>query len=120
MTAPVLKPVQNAIAVKRGSCNVFADLGLPDAADLQLKAELTRQIHNRIKSFGLTQGEAAKRLGIKQPDVSKLMNGRFTGFSTERLFSILTALEFDIEIILRPHKPPAENRGTVRVLAKVA
>src|SRR5438445_469985 len=88
------------IPVAKGSGNVFADLGLPDPDELQFKAELTRQICRRIKDFGLTQSEAAKRLTLKQPDVSKLIQGKFTGFSTDRLLSIITALEVDVEIIL--------------------
>jgi predicted XRE-type DNA-binding protein len=108
------------LPVKKGSGNVFADLGLPDAEDLQIKAELTRQIYSRIKSFGLTQAQTAKRLGLQQPDVSKLMNGRYTGFSTERLMSLLTALKIDIEIVLRPRGSSQKSRGTVRVLAEVA
>jgi predicted XRE-type DNA-binding protein len=63
--------------------------------------------------------EAATRLGLKQPDVSKLMQGRFTGFSTDRLLALITALEVDVEIILRPRNRKPENRGTVRVLAEV-
>lgn len=108
------------VPVKKASRNLFADLALPNADELQLKAELTRQIYRRIKNFGLTQIEAAKRLGLKQPDVSKLMNGRCTGFSTDRLLSLLTELEFDIEIIVRPHGGKPEQRGTVRVLTEVA
>ncbi len=102
-----------------GTKNVFADLGLPDADDLQLKAELTRQIYRRIKDFALTQTEAAKRLGIKQPDVSRLMKGTFTGFSTDRLLSLLTALEVDIEIIVRPRNRKPQDLGTVRALTEI-
>src|ERR1700730_9302025 len=88
--------------VTRGSGNVFADLGFADAEELQVKAALTRQIANRIKSLGLTQVQAGTRLGISQPDVSKLMNGRYTGYSTDRLIATLNALEVDIEIVIRP------------------
>lgn len=107
------------IPVTEGSRNVFADLGLPDADDLQIKAELTRQIYRRIRDFGLTQTEAGKRLGLKQPDVSRLMKGVFTGFSTDRLLALLTALEVDVEIIVRPRSRKREDRGTVRVLTEV-
>ncbi len=107
------------IPVTKGSRNVFADLGLPEAGELQIKAELTRQICHRIQDFGLTQTEAGRRLGLKQPDVSRLRQGKFTGFSTDRLFSLLTALDVDIEIILRPRERPVRQFGTVRVLAEV-
>ena len=59
--------------VTRGSANVFSDLGFKpaQAAELKIKAELTRQIYNRIRALGLTQIQAAARLGLSQPDVSK-------------------------------------------------
>ena len=104
--------------VTRGSGNVFTDLGFKpgEAADLQIKAELTRQIHNRIKALGLTQVQAAPRLGIGQPDVSKLMNARFTGYSTDRLIALLNALEVDVDIVVRPRKQTQRHEpGVVRV-----
>lgn len=106
--------------VGKGSGNVFADLGLPQTQDLQVKAELTRQLHNRIKALGLTQVEAARRLGLKQPDVSNLMRGRFTGFSADRLIALLNAAEVDVDIVLRPHEEDTGRRGRVRVMETVA
>jgi predicted XRE-type DNA-binding protein len=105
------------IPVTRGSGNVFADLGFRDAEELQLKAALTRQIANRIKEFELTQVQAGRRLGISQPDVSKLMHGRYTGYTVDRLIAILNALEVDIEIVIRPRSLKASRcRGSVRIL----
>lgn len=88
------------IAIHSSSGNVFADLGFPDADDLSVQAELARLIFLRIKQMGLSQTQAAHRLGVKQPDVSRLMNGRHTGFSAERLFRLLNALDQDID-----HRP---------------
>jgi predicted XRE-type DNA-binding protein len=103
--------------VHAGSGNVFIDLGLSDAADLSIQAELTRLIYLRVKGLGLTQAKAAHRLGLKQPDVSKLMNGRHSGFSAERLFRFLNALDQDIRIVIR-NKPPRTRRGgTISVVA---
>ncbi len=110
------------IAVTRGSGNVFADLGFGgEAAELEVKAELTRQLRNRIKSMSLTQTKAAARLGVSQPDVSKLMNGRFTGYTVDRLLGLLNMLEMDVDIVVRP-KVDAKNhtRGVVRVLELMA
>jgi predicted XRE-type DNA-binding protein len=101
--------------VTEGSGNVFRDLGLPDAEDLQLKAELVRQLRRRITALRLTQVEAGKKLGLKEPDVSKLVHGRPTGFSTDRLIALLNALEIDVEIILRPQRQGQGQRGAVRV-----
>lgn len=101
--------------VIEGSGNVFRDLDLPNADDLQLKAELVRQLSHRLKALRLTQVEAGKRLALKQPDVSKLVNGRHTGFSADRLIALLNALEVDVEIILRPRHKCRGRRGRVRV-----
>jgi predicted XRE-type DNA-binding protein len=103
--------------VTRGSGNVFADLGFEDAEDLQVKAALTRQIANRIKALGLTQVQAGIRLCISQPDVSKLMRIRYTGYSVDRLIAILNALEVDVEIVIRPRSMHGRHRtGRVRIL----
>ena len=114
---------RDEIPVTRGSENVFADLGFDEieAEELQVKAELTRQIYNRIKALGLTQRQAGARLGIGQPDVSKLMNSRYTGFSTDRLLALLNALDVDVEIVLRPRSEnAAPHRGSVRIIEAVA
>jgi predicted XRE-type DNA-binding protein len=111
------------IPVTRGSGNVFADLGFDEveAEELQVKAELTRQIYNRIQALGLTQKQAGTRLGISQPDVSKLMHSRYTGFSTDRLLALLNALDVDVEIVLRPRSTNgSQHRGSVRVVEAVA
>jgi predicted XRE-type DNA-binding protein len=104
--------------VIRGTGNVFSDLGFAadETRELQVKAELTRQIYNRIKSLGLTQVQASHRLRISQPDVSKLVNARFTGFSTDRLIALLSTLEVDVEIVLRPHSQTRHpTPGIVRI-----
>ena len=104
-------------AIHRSSGNVFADLGLPDAADFPIQAELARLIFLQIKRLGLTQIQAAERLHIKQPDVSKLMNGRHTGFSAERLFRFLNALDQDVQIIVRAKPPRSHRTATMTVVA---
>ncbi len=106
-------------SVTRGSGNVFSDLGFPssEAADLKVKAELTWQIYHRIKELGLTQVKAAEQLGVSQPDISKLMHGRHSGYSVDRLFSLLNALEVDIDILVRPKAHRRTIRpGVIRVL----
>jgi predicted XRE-type DNA-binding protein len=90
--------------ITESSGNVFADLGLPNAAQELTKAELTLQIYRIIKGRGLTQSEAAKVLGIKQPHVSLLMRNRAGSFSVGRLMEFLTALGQDVEIAVRPSR----------------
>ena len=106
------------IGVVEGTGNVFEDIGFSkrEAAELQVKAALTRQIYNRIKSLGLTQLQASRRLGISQPDVSKLVNARCTGYSTDRLIALLNALNVDVDIVVRPRSHAGSRVcGTVRV-----
>ena len=80
------------------SGNVFADLGLADSEELLIKAELVRQISELITMRKLLQTEAADLLGIDQPLVCDLLQGKLSGFSTERLFRFLNALSSDVEI----------------------
>lgn len=74
------------------SGNIFRDLGFADAEEKMAKAKLASIINKIIQDRGLTQKKAGKMLGIKQPKVSALKNGRLKGFSMERLFSFLEAL----------------------------
>ncbi len=104
-------------SIQTGSGNVFADLGLPRSDELSIQAELSRLIHVRVKELGLTQVQAAKRIGIRQPDVSKLLAGRHTGFWAERLFRVLTALDEDVQIIVRKKPRRARRSGRISVVA---
>jgi len=85
-----------------GSGNIFADLGLPNPEQELLKAHLTLQIYRIIKARGLTQAQAGKLLGIKQPHVSALMRNRAGNFSVGRLIEFLTALGQDVQITVKP------------------
>ena len=96
------RKITKKTGVTEGSDNVFADLGLPNAEQEQLKAQLALQIYRIIRQRGLTQTQAAKVLGIKQPHVSLLMRNRAGTFSVGRLIDFLTALGQDVEITVRP------------------
>src|SRR5215211_7242006 len=86
------------IQVQVGSGNVFADLGFVDAEERLLKAELTFKIAQLIEKKGLTQAEVAKRTGLDQPKVSRLLNGHLSGFSADRLFAVLNRLGHSVEV----------------------
>ncbi len=98
------KSIFNGVEVHRGSGNVFADLGLADAEKLQIKTGLVIEIRKAMQTRGLTQQEAAKRMGITQPKVSDMMRGDFTNLSERKLMDCLTRLGYDIEINIRPAK----------------
>jgi predicted XRE-type DNA-binding protein len=102
--------------VTKGSDNVFSDLGLKDADELQTRAKLAHQIYLIIKERGLKQNEAAELLGLKQPDVSALMNGKFVDFSVDRLLNLLVRLNQDVEIIIKP-APEGEGNAGIHVYA---
>ena len=89
------------------SGNVFEDLGLSAADELQAKADLAYEISRTIEDRGLTQAQAAELLGVDQPKVSALVRGRLTGFSMERLYRYLIALGKEIEIVVRPRASAA-------------
>ncbi|MBD2311927.1 XRE family transcriptional regulator [Desertifilum sp. FACHB-1129] len=107
--------MSDKIKVQSSSGNVFADLGLANSDELLIKAELVRQISNLIDAKRLTQTEAAKILGIDQPKVSALLNGKLSGFSIDRLFKFLNALGSDVEIRIIPKLKP-ESQAQIRVI----
>jgi predicted XRE-type DNA-binding protein len=92
----------------KGSSNIFADLGLPNAEEHQLKAVLVLQLKRLITERELTQIAAAKLIEMKQPDLSKLLRGEFKVVSVERLMRMLTAFDQDVEITLKPHQKRGE------------
>jgi predicted XRE-type DNA-binding protein len=96
------KPKARKIAVRRGSGNVFADLGFERPEEELLKAQLVREIRDIIKRRGLTQAKAAELLGLKQPDVSGLVAGRVHKFSLERLLRCVRRLDRDVALVIRP------------------
>ena len=100
------KRVIDGVEVQRGSGNVFADLGLPDADKLKIKSGLVVEIRKAMRQQGLTQQEAAKRMGITQPKVSDMMRGDFSNLSERKLMDCLNRLGYDIEIKVRPASDP--------------
>ena len=100
------------IEAHESSGNVFADLGLPDSEERQLKAGIVAELQRLIKERELTQVKAAKLVGVSQPDLSHLLRGDFDDYSAERLMKMLTAFEQDIEIIMKPHRK-AGQRGRI-------
>ena len=101
--------------VEHGSGNVFADLGLPDADAHLLKAGLVARIDAIVRQRGLTQTEAARLLGLSQPDVSRLLRGDFREYSLERLLRLLTTLGRDVDIVIR--RPRSADGGRLRIAA---
>jgi predicted XRE-type DNA-binding protein len=90
--------------VDLSSENIFADLGLPDAETHFLKAQIVSEIYRLTNQRKLTQAQAGKRMGISQPEVSRMFKGHFGEYSIDRLMGFLTAFDRDVEIVVKPHK----------------
>jgi predicted XRE-type DNA-binding protein len=103
--------------ITRSSGNVFNDLHLPNADEKQTKVLLAVAINQIIASQELSQVAAARRLKINQPKISALANYRLEGFSVERLMHFLTALDRDVEIVIRPQP---RSRKDARILVSAA
>ena len=94
--------------------NVFADMRLPDAAELDTKARLGAALNLIVKRKRLTQAEVATALSINQPKVSALLNYKLEGFSVERLMHFLVALGQDIEIVVKSRPTSRSARIAVK------
>jgi predicted XRE-type DNA-binding protein len=105
------------IPITASGGNVFADMGLPEPEEELTKAQLASHIRLAIKRRRLTQVAAAAVMGVDQPTVSALLNGRLANFSSERLMRLLTALGQDVDITVRT-KPRNRAHGRIRVVGE--
>ena len=90
--------------INMGSGNVFADLGLKDADELFARAQIGYCVYKILQAKQLKQHEIATVLGIAQSDVSHLMNGHFSRFTTDKLLGFLKRLDRKVTIRIAPHK----------------
>ena len=102
-------------SVTRGTGNVFADLGFADAAERQAKLRLAYALNQMLSERRLSQAGVATVLGVTQPKMSALRQYKLAGFSVERLMNLLTALDHDVEIMIRP-RPRSRRSGRIRVV----
>lgn len=102
--------------VETGS--VYQQLGMKDYKDMETKADLVMEIEKSIKKRKMTQTKAALLLGISQPKLSELLNGRFRGYSVERLIHFLNELGKDVDIVIKPRA--GNQKGRLRVRHRLA
>jgi predicted XRE-type DNA-binding protein len=102
----------NDLKVEPSSGNVFADLGLPNPEARLLKAELTFKISKLIEKKGWTQSQAAERMKLDQPKVSRLLRGELSGFSVDRLLTILNRLGYSVEVRISAKERAPEKSHT--------
>jgi len=106
----------DSLEITRGSKNVFEDLGYPDAVERQAKLRLAYALNQVLQGRDLTQTDAAKLLGVSQPKVSALRHYKLAGFSVERLMTLLTVLDQDVEIVIK-NKPRSRSTARITVVA---
>lgn len=108
------RSVEGTEPVTRGTGNVFADLGFPDAAERQARLRLAYVLNQVLEARKLSRAAAAEALGVTQPSLSALRQYRLAGFSLERLMNLLTAVDCDVEIVIRK-KPRSRKAARIRV-----
>lgn len=111
-----MRAIRTGPSITRGSGNVFADLGHPDAGERHTTLRLAHAVNTVIAHRGLTPADAADKLGVTQPEVSALANYKLGGFSVERLMTFLTAIDQDVEIVIR-NKPRSRQAAQISVVA---
>jgi len=88
--------------IRRGTANIFADLGYGDADTHLLKAELVARIQDVVADRKLSQTAVAEIVGVSQPDISRMLKGRYREISVERIIRMLTRLGCEVDIVVKP------------------
>ena len=88
--------------IEKGSLNVYEDLGVKDADEMLVKAQLAAKIAEIIKLRKLTQTRASSLLGMTQPKLSNMLRGRFRGISEAKMLECMTLLGRDVQIVVKP------------------
>jgi predicted XRE-type DNA-binding protein len=103
------------IEIERSSGNVYADLGIPNAEEMQVKAQLATKIREIINARKWTQQQAAKVLGMPQPKLSNMLRGQFRGVSETKMLECLAKLGRDVRIVVGPERH-FEAQGHIEVV----
>jgi predicted XRE-type DNA-binding protein len=103
------------IDIETGSTNVYEDLGLPNASEMQVKASLATKIGEIIKRRRLTQSQAAEILGMPQPKISSMLRGQFRGISEAKMLECVNRLGSDVQIVVG-EPSQSKNMGQTRVI----
>ncbi len=102
--------------VTPSSGNVFVDLDLEQPEEELVRAELTLRVRRIIERRRLTGEQAARLLGLSEREIGRLVRGDLRDFPTERLLNCLTALDRDVQIVIK-RKPRSRKHGRISVVA---
>ena len=91
------------LKMKRGSGNVFRDLGFPpeEAQNLLLRSDLMTRVERYVEASGLSQKDAAARLGVTQPRLNDVLKGKIEKFSLDALVNMLGHAGMRVELSVK-------------------
>lgn len=92
------------IEFEKSSGNVFADLEVENAEELQARAMIGYHVIKLLEAQNMKQRELAEILGVKQVEISHLLNGHFSRFTTDKLLDFLKRMNQKVTIQISPHK----------------
>lgn len=106
--------------------STYRETGTPDAEVMALKFVIVREIKAALRARGIVrQEDQAEAMGLARPDASKILRGRFSGYSVERLMKALMSVEPSARLFpsigheRRLEVAPHARRHYVRVPASV-
>lgn len=100
---------------EKSSGNIYRDLGFPNPDDMGRKSDLVHRIDKIIRESGMSQTQAAQKMGVDQSDLSKILRGQFRSVTFDKIFEMLSALGEDVMIIVHSNPESEERRGRVMV-----
>jgi predicted XRE-type DNA-binding protein len=102
--------VESGLGFELSSGNVYADLGFEDPEEMAAKAGLVREIRRTMERRGLTQVQVSKLTSVDQPTLSKLLRGRTSNFSFDRLTQMLRDLGRNLVLLIEAETDRVETR----------
>ncbi len=103
--------------IEESTGNVYADLGMADADEMLVKAQLATKIGEIIKARKWSQQQAADVLGMPQPKLSKMLRGQFRGISETKMLDCLVKLGRNVQIVVGPARRAAASARVAVVFA---
>jgi predicted XRE-type DNA-binding protein len=103
------------VEIEESCGNVYKDLGIANASEMQVKSQLAAKIGEIIKARHLTQVQASEILGLSQPKLSEMLRGKFRGISEAKMMECLLLLGRDVQIVVKS-APRSRKEGRLEVI----